>query len=210
MRAPLFAILIALVALDCSSVGSSAHAPDASASDTDSDTDVDTDVDGDTDTDADTGTGECTGVCTWVDESTGLVWQNPPLDNRVYYENATAYCDGLELEGHDEWRLPTLSELRSLIRGCPLTVTGGDCQLADDCLTVECYEGEACNGCASGEGPGLDGCYWDETLVGECGYYWSSTHSLPEAWQVYFHRGSFFDATTYENKGVVRCVLDGV
>ena len=58
-------------------------------------------------------------VKTWHDPKSGLTWQNPPSDVRMDLKTATAYCSSLTLDGGSGWRLPTIGELRSLIRGCP-------------------------------------------------------------------------------------------
>jgi len=52
---------------------------------------------------------------TVVDNATGLTWQrgvSPSMEPQV---DAAAYCDGLDLGGSTEWRLPAVLELRSLV-----------------------------------------------------------------------------------------------
>lgn len=50
----------------------------------------------------------------WVcDPETTLVWQNGIVSNKTWAE-AVAHCDGLDWGGRDDWRLPTIAELRSL------------------------------------------------------------------------------------------------
>jgi len=75
--------------------------------------------------------------------------------------------------GDGAWHLPTISELRTLVRGCPAIETGGACGLTDSCLSSSSY-GEACNDCSEGGGP-ADGCYWPDEMQGTCSFYLSSS-----------------------------------
>jgi len=61
---------------------------------------------------------------TVTDNVTGLVWlQSPDTDgdgdinaaDKLSYEEANSYCQSLSLAGSDEWELPTISQLYSLI-----------------------------------------------------------------------------------------------
>jgi len=51
---------------------------------------------------------------TITDLNTGLMWQQDPGD-KMTYEEAVANASSLNLAGHDDWRLPTIKELYSLI-----------------------------------------------------------------------------------------------
>jgi hypothetical protein len=58
---------------------------------------------------------------TVTDTSTGMTWQKASSSGKTW-EQALAYCEGLNLGGHTDWRLPTIKELRSLAdynRGYP-------------------------------------------------------------------------------------------
>jgi hypothetical protein len=112
------------------------------------------------------------------------------------WDDAVAYCGGLVLCGFPagNWHLPTISELRSLIRGCPDTMTGGACGVTDSCLGDDlCWSWE-CRSCLRSGGPGSDGCYWDPTVSGDCSmWYWSSSSYAVDAsyaWYVSFYIGS--------------------
>ena len=62
---------------------------------------------------------------TVTDQRTGLIWQkSPDFDNKRTWAQAQTYADALQLAGHDDWRLPTVKELYSLIdfRGSSMTV----------------------------------------------------------------------------------------
>jgi ribonuclease BN (tRNA processing enzyme) len=61
---------------------------------------------------------------TVTDNVTGLVWRNTAdtdgdgvIDaaDKLSYEAAVAYCDKLSLAGHDDWQLPSIKQLYSLI-----------------------------------------------------------------------------------------------
>lgn len=43
-----------------------------------------------------------------------LRWLRRDNGSEVDWHQAKAYCDGLSLEGHDDWRLPTIQELRTV------------------------------------------------------------------------------------------------
>ena len=79
--------------------------------------------------------------------------------------------------------------MRSLIRGCPNTMTGGACGVTDSCLGASCHS-DVCWDCVLYGGPGHEGCYWDAALVGPCTASWSSSsyaESATGAWRVSFH-----------------------
>lgn len=48
------------------------------------------------------------------DRSTHLVWQKKDDGTNRTWTDANAYCEGLTLAGHADWRLPTQKELRSI------------------------------------------------------------------------------------------------
>ena len=129
--------------------------------------------------------------CDDDDSYSGLTWQDPPSPGDMTWEEAKAYCDNLSFDGHDDWRLPTISELRSLIRGCSDTQTGGACSVTDDRLEFS-WRNNPCNGCEYGAGPGSEGAYWPDSLSGN-DWFWSSSEVADfadHAWGVEFYRGS--------------------
>ena len=52
---------------------------------------------------------------TVTDTSTDLTWQKDTPENIVNWEQALAYCEALTLAGKNDWRLPDINELRSLV-----------------------------------------------------------------------------------------------
>ena len=142
--------------------------------------------------------------------SSGLVWQNPAPDDLMYWQEAIDYCENLTLDGHDDWRLPTIDELRSLVRGCQQTEPGGGCEVTESCLLFSCWDDnpDPCYGCPSGEGPD-NGCYWPAGMDGPCDYYWSSSPVTDDntlAWNLDFYSGEVeADGRTYDAFHV-RCV----
>ena len=126
------------------------------------------------------------------------------------YAVAKQYCDKLDEGGHKDWRLPNIDELRTLIKNCPKTETGGKCKVSEK------------NGCLSwedcGNGYREGSCECDERKKNNSGYYsklsdpgnvslWSSSSSdewFHCHWSVDFNDG----AVIPDGGGItkVRCV----
>jgi len=145
-------------------------------------------------------------VCT--DTKSNLMWQNDK-ENYLSPKEAEAYCDQMNLDGYTDWRLPSISELRTLIRGCPETETGGLCSVTDECLSADSCWDYSCAGCEYKEGPGTFGRYWPgppEELQGNGWHFLSSSPSCDSgdcAWSVCFHFGYIFIPPSNAD---VRCV----
>ncbi|MCZ7583838.1 MAG: DUF1566 domain-containing protein [Deltaproteobacteria bacterium] len=108
----------------------------------------------------------------WNDTSSGLMWQVPANAETLSWSDATAYCASLEWRGYTDWRLPSVSELRTVIVGCDATEPDGSCGVRDDCPDLDCTD-DACGGCEGDE------CYLatplDESCSMENSEYWSSS-----------------------------------
>jgi len=144
---------------------------------------------------------------TWTDPTTGYVWQNPPTEYTMTWDNAVDYCKSLNLDGK-QWHLPTISELRSLIRDCAATQTGGSCGVTDICSSSPCST-SACIGCG---GKSFYDCYWDPNLSGAYFYYWSASSyadSTGYAWGVNFHNARVNNSYKAYYNSNVRCVRAG-
>ena len=150
------------------------------------------------------------GVCIvpyWTDEGSGLTWEDPPLGGELDWAGAQSYCETLSLGGQTDWHLPTIGELRTLIRSCPATLDGGTCNVEDDdCVAWSCRH-SSCSGCAKSDGRD-DGCYWPDEMMGTCGWYWSSSpvEDLDGiTWNVAFLNGGLASHAV-ASKGFIRCV----
>ncbi len=117
------------------------------------------------------------------------------------WNDAKAYCANLNEDGYSDWRLPTISELRTLIENCPATETGGACKVDNNCLSSSCYS-NACGGCDSAS----DGRY--SKLGDTTEWLWSSSEQSEHsnnAWYVSFKRGDVRYYNKYNNTNG-RCV----
>ena len=148
----------------------------------------------------------------WTDPSSGLTWQVTPTGGVMTWPDAKAHCAGLSLDGGG-WHLPTIGELRTLIRGCPATEDGGSCNVEEgDCLAWLCRD-DSCSGCSGGDGPGEGGMYWPDEVEGDCCWYFSSSSVADHdnyVWGVNFPSGvvNFDDNNDDVDDGgkLVRCV----
>ena len=52
---------------------------------------------------------------TITDEATGLMWMQDDPGVTLDWENALAFADTFSLGGHDDWRLPDVKELQSIV-----------------------------------------------------------------------------------------------
>jgi hypothetical protein len=140
---------------------------------------------------------------TWTDAASGLTWEVEPNEAQTW-EAAGARCDGSTLGGHDDWRLPTISELRTLIVDCQATAPGGTCGVTDTCADSSTCRGDTCEGC--GYQPGT--CYRPAELSGNCAFAWSSTLDTDDpdqAWGVGFD-GGHVSRGLLTNSSASRCV----
>ncbi|MFH1828398.1 MAG: DUF1566 domain-containing protein [Nanoarchaeota archaeon] len=156
------------------------------------------------------------GVCQTVETTchVGKLWQVEAPISLYNWSNAQNYCNNLILGGKSDWRMPTISELRSVVEGCAGTQTGGSCNIQDNgCLKISCYSG--CGGCTDSNGP-ANGFYWKPNLwKGPTGFgsnarYWSSSgiaDSPGDAWTIYFRSANLiFGDKNISN--AIRCISD--
>ena len=155
-----------------------------------------------------TGYPDCMPPSIWTDSSSGLTWQNPPPDAPMMWADAKTYCNNLDFDGHDDWRLPNVTEMRTLVRGCAATTTSGSCNVDMVACSTHSCRNASCDGCANLLGP-ANGCYWPADMKGACSWYWSSSEFFSpasRAWTVQFDRASVDYLFTDHASLVTRCV----
>ncbi|MBQ3369292.1 DUF1566 domain-containing protein [bacterium] len=143
------------------------------------------------------GCNSSTGKCNDCGTINGKTWSFP---TSASWSGAKTHCDNLTLCGYSDWRLPSISELRTLIQNCPATVTGGSCGVTDSCLSSSECKNDACSGCS------IDSKY---SKLGDRGIFWSSSvlsDNSGYAWYVDFHYGSVGYSVKTSPYGYVRCV----
>lgn len=134
--------------------------------------------------------------CTTID---GNMWSSKS-SSEMDWDDAVSYCDNLTECGYSDWHLPTISELRTLIKNCSATETDGSCDVTDGCLSSICRN-NACSGCDYDESGG-------HSKLEDTGWFWSSSTRSDDtnlAWRVDFYGGGVYD---YSKNGSysVRCV----
>jgi len=135
------------------------------------------------------------------DSSSNLVWSSKS-NGTMYWHDAEYYCRHLSEGGFSYWRLPFIDELRTLIRKCQATETGGECRASEECCESRC-ENDACSGCSLNS----TGYY---SKLGDNDILWS--YSWPTdwsdcGWAVDFSGASVQIDRSYEYYGT-RCVRD--
>ncbi|HQM86077.1 MAG TPA: PEGA domain-containing protein [bacterium] len=128
------------------------------------------------------------------------VFSNKSSKNMTWYA-AKNYCANLEDAGYYDWRLPSISELRTLIGYCLGTKTNGECGISDDCLLYNCRS-DVCDGCMY-DGSGKYSKFGDTDIL------WSSSiqnNFSDNAWVINFAYASFPEYSNVENSYYVRCV----
>jgi len=138
----------------------------------------------------------CTGSDKFCHSHDGLDWSDDlsnDLNNLMTWDEAVTSCENLG------GRLPTISELRTLIQKCPATETGGWCGVTDNCLSSDCW---------------LDSCgmyesdYAGYSVFGDIYHLWSSSELSDDAdnvWSVLFSNGGVYGENKSSSSGV-RCV----
>ena len=126
---------------------------------------------------------------TCIDPETGLFWSDHHFEDNENWETAYESCENLNDGVFDDWHLPTVGQLRTLIQECEPTVLGGSCKVSDTCLSssISCYYDADCR-C---EGDYSTGKY---NKLGSYVHFWSSSldaDNSDKAWYVHFAYAGF-------------------
>ncbi len=136
----------------------------------------------------------------------GFEWSDVSTAPMLSFESAE-YCKNLEENGHDDWRLPNIDELRTLIKNHPGTVPGGRCRVSEEYekTTIDFDLTESCKGTDVGIfsklGDFLE--LWSSTVA------WTTTYTEAygqDIWLVDFGSGGINADNSNNVKYHVRCI----
>lgn len=142
-----------------------------------------------------------------MDPETGLTWSSKAPEPKTW-EDADAYCNELTEGGYTNWRLPKISELRTLVKDCAATESGGTCNISDigssntlssSSLAQSCY-----NECTGGD-DFVSGQY---SRLGDDIAFWSSSADSANSdyvWYLNFYYAQIYYTSKTSNLNV-RCV----
>lgn len=128
---------------------------------------------------------------------------------KMNWDTAVSYCENLTENNHDDWRLPNIDELRTTIKNCPKTETGGECKVSEkgECLSLEQCVGKQKGSCAC-EYKENNGGYYSKLGDPDGVWLWSSSivSDKPESrWRVGCSTGFVIPSDAATNLHV-RCV----
>lgn len=126
-----------------------------------------------------------------------LEWSEK-AEKEMSWEDAKKYCENLSEKDKDNWKLPSIDELRTLVVKCPDSEFQGACPISEEVnqLTyTDDWEASTCSGCAKS----------NHSTFGDKGWFWSLSALENTAWCI-----DFDDAYIYgkykEGSASVRCV----
>ena len=115
------------------------------------------------------------------------------------WDSAVSYCNSLTEGGNDDWKLPNISQLRTLVQNCSGTVTNGSCKVTSSCTSTSCYSDNCyCRPDSTGGNSkfGSTNELWSSTAISDkSGYVWSLQYSRAQTIQA-----------AKSNSNYVRCV----
>lgn len=126
-----------------------------------------------------------------------IVWYEK-AQKSVYWEEAKIYCENLKEDNFFNWRLPTISELKTIVRNCPSIQNKEICKISENCLHSNCLTSCSCSFDSSGI----------YSIFSDTDRFWSSSE-LPNnkhrVWSINFNNAGIVDVYKME-KNSVRCV----
>lgn len=128
----------------------------------------------------------------------GFCWEKTPSTKLMTLSEAFDYCNNLD-DKNNSWRLPYMSELISLIKGCP------DSEIDGENWTCGKYYYKCVSSCETSKGQAKDGCYWDFALEGQCGTYHSQEKVNNGTFAVDFTKATWMEIDA-KTPALVRCV----
>ena len=148
---------------------------------------------------------ECfTSIKTPCVDPNGTTWSKRNL-SLTTYAAAESFCENLTEGGYNDWKLPDIDQLRSLIQNCTATETGStSCKISleNNCVSsfTECPCGQYCDSDSSGT----------YSKFGDTAYFWSSTETATtnSYWVINFSSAAFVnnDKESGSNEYGARCV----
>ena len=137
------------------------------------------------------------------DPESEITWSAKSAD-QMTWDDAVSYCENLEEYGYDDWRMPNIDELRTVVRNCEGSQTGGACQVSDpDHLSSSDWSGScACDYIENNNG------YYSKLGDDDSVYLWSSSTISDDtdlAWCVNFENG-YVNGYGKSDNSYVRCV----
>jgi len=127
--------------------------------------------------------------------------------SKLNWYDAIEYCNNLVENYYSDWRLPAISELKTLIQNCYYTdaETEGSCEVNNECRSSsDCWfnKCEGCNGSSSGK----------YSKLGDSEWFWSSSELSDDskyAWGVDFYAAAVLNNKKDFNRFFFRCVRGG-
>ena len=128
-----------------------------------------------------------------------LDWSKKSVD-QMNWKEAVNYCQNLTEDNHNDWRLPNIDELRTLIQNHSGTQTGGTCKISEKAgkLSSKDWVSSDCDG--------RNGSNFSK--FGDTDYMWSSSARSNDSrykWRIGFNNGKVFN-NAHKQKFYVRCV----
>ena len=137
----------------------------------------------------------------------GSLYWSKRSAQEMNWNAAVKYCENLSEGGYSDWRLPNIDELRTTIKNCSKTETGGECKVSErsGCLSSSCWNPKGFCYCDYKEN---NGGYYSKLGDPDSVWLWSSSTSVNNtyyAWNVGFYNGDVSDTSKTVNL-YVRCV----